>query len=117
MYENLLNNLNIIEKNEALEMLGGEEDLLIELLNSFLNDKKFDLENLKKLEKTNPQEAAGYVHYFKGAARQLCMKRLALTGQTLEDILRCKADGDINELNALFFLEYNKAFDEVKKLF
>ena len=115
MYENLLNGLKVIEKDEALEMLGGEEELLAELLNSFLDDKKFDLETLKNLEKTNQKEAASYVHYFKGAARQLCMKRLALVGQTMEDILREKSTGDINELNALFFLEYKKAFDEAKK--
>lgn len=116
MYENSLENLKIIDENEALDLVAGEKDLLKELLKSFLDDKKFDLEELKSLEKQNKSQAASYVHYFKGAARQLCMKRLSSIGQILEDVLREKTQGDILELNNLFSQEYKTAIAQAKTL-
>lgn len=116
MYENFLSNLKIIELEEALDFLGGEKDLLKELLKSFVNDKKFDITQLESFEKKDKTQAASYVHYFKGAARQLCMKRLAGVGQILEDVLREKTSGNISELNNLFSEEYKNAINQAEKL-
>ncbi len=116
MYENSLENLKIIDEQEALNLVAGEKDLLKELLQSFLDDKKFDLEELESLEKQDKNQATSYVHYFKGAARQLCMKRLASVGQTLEDVLREKSQGNILELNNLFFQEYKTAINQAENL-
>ena len=116
MYENSLENLKIVDENEALDLVAGEKDLLKELLKSFLDDKKFDLEELKFLEKQNKNQAASYIHYFKGAGSQLCMKRLSSVGQILEDVLREKKQGDILELNNLFFQEYKNAINQAEKL-
>ena len=51
-----------------------------------------------------------YVHYFKGAARQLSAETLAQTGQELEDILRNKKTGSLEELNKKFYLDYQNAY-------
>ena len=86
MYENSLENLKIVDENEALDLVAGEKDLLKELLKSFLDDKKFDLEELKFLEKQNKNQAASYIHYFKGAGSQLCNEK---TFKCWADFRRC----------------------------
>ena len=53
----------LIKLKEALKLLDGEVGLLKELLNSFLNDKIFDLNYLIELESNGKlDEAAKYIH-------------------------------------------------------
>ena len=111
----------LINLKEALKLLDGDVGLLKELLNSFLNDKIFDLNYLIELESNGKlDEAASYIHYFKGAGRQLACTNLATTGQMLEDVLRGKKEGDLSDLNIKFStsytLTYNKIQDIVKIL-
>ena len=111
----------LINLKEALKLLDGEVGLLKELLNSFLNDKVFDLNHLIELESNGKlDEEASYIHYFKGAGRQLACTNLATTEQMLEDVLRGKKEGDLSDLNIKFStsytLTYNKIQDIVKIL-
>ncbi len=101
----------------ALEFTGGESDLLNELLVSFVDDKKFTLSQLEDEEKKDKAEAAKFVHYYKGAGRQIAAEKLAFYGQQLEDYLRGKSEGNgkcLEELNQDFFREYYLAVEAVK---
>lgn len=99
--------MEILDIDSALEYAGGEKEFFIELASSFIEDTPAQLEKLKALEKEDFLKAASYVHYYKGAARQLAAKKLSSTGQKLEDILRKKTDGNIEECN-LAFIECHK---------
>jgi HPt (histidine-containing phosphotransfer) domain-containing protein len=106
----------ILNIKDALEMLGGEKELYKELLQSFTENKKFNINELLKLEESDDTtEAAKYVHYFKGAARQLGGEKLGQSGQTLEDVLRKKSSGNISELNKTFFEDYKILVEEINK--
>ena len=64
--------MEVFNRQLALEMVGDDEELLLVLENSFVYDKTFDIKSLETLESENKlQEAAEYVHSFKGAARQI----------------------------------------------
>lgn len=108
----------ILDLETALEYVGGEKELLDELLTAFVNDKHFSMEELISLEKKDSIEAAKYVHYFKGAGRQLCANLLNQKGQALEDFLRGKTQdpqADLEKLNKDFLEAYNQAYEEIKK--
>lgn len=102
--------MKIYDRQSALELVDNDEDLLSILVDSFLNENKFErpvLENLISGGKMT--EAASYVHATKGAARQLCMEKLKTSGQELEDVLRGKAGGDIPKLIDQMFADYEEA--------
>ncbi|MBR6144406.1 MAG: Hpt domain-containing protein, partial [Treponema sp.] len=87
----------------ALEMLGGEKNLLKELLTDFACGKQFKKEELVRLEQMEDKtEAAKYVHYFKGAARQIGAEQFSATAQKLEDTLRGRESGNLETLNEAF---------------
>ena len=108
--------MKIYDKNAALELVGGDEELLKILIDSFLEEtfQRSKLEKMISEEKFN--EAASYVHATKGAARQLCMEKLKNTGQTLEDVLRKKTMGDIPSLIDEIFSDYEEVLRELKKI-
>ena len=83
----------LLNLTAALEMVGNEKELLIDLLNAFVNDTPFSSEKLDNLRSDSQEEAAKYVHYYKGAARQIGAEILAAAGQALEDVLRGKKNG------------------------
>ena len=102
--------MKIYDRQSALELVDNDEDLLSILVDSFLNENKFErsvLENLISGGKMT--EAASYVHATKGAARQLCMEKLKTSGQELEDVLRGKTSGDIPKLIDQMFADYEEA--------
>lgn len=106
--------LEILNLKYALELVGDEEELLNDLLQSFLDEKKLDEEKLEKLIKENHEEAAFYVHYIKGASRQVAAERLAEAGQNLEDVLRKRKDGNLEELKKNFTCEYKIAREAIE---
>ena len=108
--------MEILDVNEALELVAGEKELLNELLASYVNDRHFSLDELDRLKAENPENAAGYVHYFKGAARQLCAKKTAFSGQILEDILRKKSTGDYETAKKTFKADYEELCAFIKGL-
>ena len=96
-------------------MLGGEKELLIELLKAFVSGERLDGAKLAQLEALpDKTEAAKYVHFYKGAARQLAAQKLAASGQALEDVLRGKKDGDLAALNKAFLADYEEAFETIE---
>ncbi|MBP5442481.1 MAG: Hpt domain-containing protein [Treponema sp.] len=110
----------LLNVESALEMVGDDRDLLKELLEGYLNDRIFDSSKLEGLtnvkdENGNCTEAAKYVHYFKGAAKQLGAEILGEAGQALEDVLRGKKQGDLAELIKAFTDEYKRSTDEMRR--
>lgn len=109
------NCMEVFNRELALEMVGDEEELLKELERSFVFDKTFDRNQLDLLiQKGDMKEAAGYVHSFKGAARQIAAERAAYAGQLLEDLLRGKSQGDLKSLEENFEKELSLAVATVK---
>lgn len=106
--------MEVLNLSYALELVDGETELLKDLLQSFLDEKNLDEEKLNKLINENHEEAAFYVHYIKGASRQIAAERLAEAGQNLEDVLRKKKNGNLNELKKVFTDEYKKARSEIE---
>lgn len=103
----------IFNKTAALELTDNDEDLLNILISSFL-EVEFSMEELNKLiSARNFEEAAAYVHKTKGAGRQLCMEKLAESGQNLEDVLRGKKEGNIQELSEIMNKDYQEAIKAV----
>lgn len=106
----------ILNIRSALEMLGGEKELLAELLQTFVNDKHLEKDRLLELEaKPDTTEAASYVHYFKGAGRQIGAEKLGESGQALEDVMRGKTSGDVQILNSLFIKDYEDTVKAAKE--
>lgn len=106
----------ILNIRSALDMLGGEKELLIELLKTFVNDKHLEKQKLLELEaKLDTSEAAGYVHYFKGAGRQIGAEKLGESGQALEDLMRGKTTGNVEVLNSLFLKDYEDTVKAVNE--
>lgn len=107
--------MQILNTAAAMEMVDNDISLYKILLESYISDKVLEqtkLEELESLEDTTV--AAKYVHYFKGAARQLGAELLAQAGQNLEDVLRKKTEGNVSELNKSFVVAYNEAVEEMK---
>jgi len=105
----------ILNIQAAREMVDNDLSLYRILLESYIDDKILDKEKLVSLEKQEDRtEAAKYVHYFKGAARQLGAEVLAQEGQMLEDVLRGKSTGDIDVLNKNFVEAYRVAVEAMK---
>ena len=68
-----------------------------------------------KDENGNCTEAAKYIHYFKGAAKQLGAEILGEAGQALEDVLRGKKEGDLDILIKDFSDVYGRSIEEMRK--
>lgn len=99
----------IFNKEAALALVDNDKDILKILIDSFMS-VTFSIDCLNKLiSKKNYNEAAAYVHKTKGAGRQLCMERLADSGQELEDVLRGKKKGDISFLSKKMAADYETA--------
>ena len=102
--------MQIYDKIAALELVDNDEELLQILIDSFLNENKFEKSELEKLISDGKMsEAASYVHATKGAARQLCMEKLRDSGQKLEDVLRKKTSGDIPSLVEEMWRDYKES--------
>ena len=105
----------VFDYDEALKMVDGEKELLQVLIDSFISEKVFTLDELNRfISSSSNEDAAAYVHYFKGAARQLSCKKMALDGQNLEDVLRGKKEGDIKELSEKFYESYTETVKTLK---
>lgn len=111
-----MENLQVLNSKKGLDLVDNDKELYKVLLDTFVNESKFEPSELKELvalQKMN--EAASYVHAVKGAGRQIGAERLAFAGQQLEDVLRGKTTGNIDELCKKVVEEYKAALEEVKK--
>lgn len=102
--------MKIYERQAALKLVDNDEELLSILVDSFLNENKFERNVLDNLISDGKMtEAASYVHATKGAARQLCLEKLKDSGQALEDVLRGKTEGNISALENQMLKDYDDA--------
>jgi len=107
--------MEILNSQKGLDLVDNDRELYQVLIDTFINESQFEPISLKKLVEENKLEAAaGYVHAVKGAGRQLGTERLAFIGQKLEDVLRGKINGDIDNLSKNMFEEYNLAMETLK---
>ena len=105
----------LLNIKSALEMVGEERELLKQLLEAYLQDKPFDPDVLNAyVEAGNLLEAAKYVHYYKGAGRQIGAEQLGDAGQALETALRGNSDGDIAQLSREFSSLYRHTIIAIK---
>ncbi|MBP5403170.1 MAG: Hpt domain-containing protein [Treponema sp.] len=88
----------LLDTKTGIDLTDGDTDLYKELLNYFVSDTEFDVKKLNDLILESKEQAAGYVHKVKGAARQIAAAPLAAKGQEIEDILRGKAEGNLAPL-------------------
>ncbi len=105
----------LLDIDFALKLLDNQKDLLNDLLNDFINDKLLNPSYLLDLEKISDKtQAAKYVHYFKGAARQLGANKLAESGQNLETALRNSIDCDLKKLTDIFTQDYADTYKAIE---
>ena len=107
--------MEILDIKAALEYTGDEPEFFIELAQAFINDTPPSDKKLQQLEAEDFSKAASYVHYYKGAARQLAALKLSHTGQQLEDVLRKKTEVDISKLNSEFLQCHKETVEALKK--
>ncbi len=111
----IMKGMETLDLSSALEMLGGEKELLIELLKAFVSGERLDGAKLERLASLPDRtEAAKYVHFYKGAARQLAAQKLSASGQALEDVLRGRKAGDIAALSKAYLADYEEAFEAIE---
>ena len=107
---------NILDAEQGLDFVDNDRKLYSELLYSFINDKPFDSAHLEKLvAQNNFEEAAKYIHLFKGAAAQLGAKQLASDAELLYEVLRGKTQGDTQALIQQFVSSYEKTIAAVRE--
>lgn len=107
--------MQIFNLKKALDLVDNDKNLLALLIDSFLNENKFERSELDSLiNQKEFEEAAGYVHAAKGAARQLCLENLQTSSQKLEDALRGKTQGDIAALEDNMADDYREAVNILK---
>ncbi len=108
-------NLQILNKEKALELIDGDMEIYQMLIEAFLGEEFIPEKVAQFVADGKNLEGASYVHKVKGAARQLCAERLAFAGQKLEDVLRGKSEGDISSLCEEVESEYKKAIEAAKE--
>lgn len=108
--------MEILNSKVGLELVDNDKELYQILIDTFISESKFDLNELKKLITDGKMnDAAGYVHAVKGAGRQIGTERLMTIGQKLEDVLRGKADGNIENLSKIMLEEFELAIKTLKE--
>ncbi len=92
----------IINKEEALNRLAGNQDLLQMLMTKFTSDYKNIKQDLMAfIEKGELEEACRYVHSIKGAAANLAMPVLTEKARTCETQLRENQQTNSDSVNDL----------------
>ena len=105
--------MELFNKKKALDLVDNDQELLKILITAFL-ETEFNPAYFKELVLEKKfEEAASYIHRVKGAGRQLAAEKIAYSGQVLEDILRKKTNGNLNDS----FKEFYKSYLEAKDFF
>ena len=112
-----MENLKLVNVEEAMARVDNDKELYNDLLTMFFEDPQFKPEDLDKLVTEGKiQEAEKLVHLLKGIAGTLGAEKLFSASQSLDEILKGKAEGDIvagkDNVNALFA----ETCEELKKV-
>lgn len=103
----------ILNVQEGLSFVDGDKDLYKILLDTYVEENKFDPDTFKALiQKKDFEAAAKAVHKTKGASYQIGAKTIGDAAQKLEDLLRSKATPDENLVQD-FCDSYQKCLEEV----
>ena len=93
----------LIDFEEALERLGGDEDFLNELLHELLEQLDQNFEEIRRaINSKNYEDLKSLSHSLKGASANLNVKRMASRFLILEDLGASKSvDGATEVLNLI----------------
>jgi HPt (histidine-containing phosphotransfer) domain-containing protein len=107
----------IINKEDALARLDNDSELYKELIQMFFDDPQFKPEDLENLISTKNYEEGGKLsHLLKGISGTLGAEDLFNASKNLEDILKVKKEGNIEEnKNAVIDL-FQKTSEALKEL-
>ena len=107
----------LLNKEDALARLDNDGELYKDLITMFFEDPQFKPEDLEKLIAENKYEEGGKLsHLLKGVSGTLGAEDLFNASKNLEDILKGKKEGNIEEgKNAVIDLFY-KTSEALKEL-
>lgn len=107
----------LVNKDEALMRLDGDTELYKEIISMFFDDPQFKPEDLEALIAEKKYEEAGKLsHLLKGISGTLGAEDLFESSKNLEDILRGKKEGNIEENKNLLLDIFTKTSDALQEL-
>jgi len=84
---------NVLDMNELIDRIGGDEEFATELLHEFRENLDNEIAKLKEtLDAQNPREVTEKSHSLKGSALNLSAKGFASIAKTIE---HSSKDGDL----------------------
>lgn len=100
----------------GLEMMGGDTELYVELMEEFIKTGSFNIEEVTELAKANNYEAAAsIVHRIKGSSATIGGERLQEICAQTEAIFRHRAEGNPLPLLPEIDKRYKEFVEELKK--
>lgn len=91
-------NRQLFNFEETLERFGGDKELLVELTDMFVNQNSFESDILQKMiAQGDFIQGASYVHKLKGSCGTLGCEVLYDQCVKLENILKGKTTGDVQQ--------------------
>lgn len=107
----------ILNKNEALARLDNDAELYKDLITMFFEDPQFKPEDLEKLiAENNLEEARKLSHLLKGVSGTLGAEDLFDASKNLEDILKGKKEGNVEEGKNTLIDLFNKTSEALKEV-
>lgn len=107
--------LQILNFESGLDMMGDDKELYKELIEEFINSNKYDAQEIQHLIKTgNAQVAGSKIHKIKGAAAAIGAELLQEICSKAERILRGKEEGDATPLLPLIEERYRDLQPELQ---
>lgn len=108
--------MNMLNTAAALEMLSGEKELYIMLLDAFIESCPDGLDQIDAfISEDKFEEARAYSHKIKGSASQIGAEQLTFALQYLEDTLKGKTIGDVKSLAKNAEYVFQKTLTYVKE--
>ena len=107
----------LVNKEEALARLDNDAELYKDLITMFFEDPQFLPEDLEKLVAEQKYEEGGKLsHLLKGVSGTLGAEDLFDASKNLEDILKGKKEGNIEESKTLLLDLFEKTSVALKEV-
>lgn len=95
---------------EIVEVTQGDHTLIRDLLDTFQNDARTDLEQLGALAaQKNNQELKRIMHFIAGSAANVALERLSVLCRGVEDSIDADTFAEYTELEPVVLTEYDNA--------